>query len=113
MGRRIRFTNNYEHRSDSRYMVYEFFHAEHADHFEKMLVDRQVEFERHFDEGESPPVTLFGIEKRFMDKADKCNYLTHAKFRKPLIRNSALRWLLLIVVGAMIAIAFIGYFKSQ
>lgn len=113
MGRRIRFTNNYEHQSDSRYMVYEFFHLEHADHFEQMLIDRQVEFERHFDEEESPPITLFGIQKRYVDLADKCNYLTHAKYRKPLIRNSGLKWLMLIVVGSMITIALIGYFKSR
>lgn len=113
MGRGLRFTNNYEHRSDTRFMVYEFYHLEHADHFEHMLHDRQVEFERHFDEEEDPPLTLFGIEKRYVDVADKCNYLTHAKFRKPLIRNSALRWLLLLVVGAVITIAFIGYFKSR
>ena len=113
MGRGLRFTNFYEHRSDSRYMVYEFFHLNHADYFEKMLVDRHVVYERHFDEEESPPLTLFGIEKRYVDVADNCNYLTHAKFRKPLIKSGILRWLLILVMGAMITLALVGYFKSR
>lgn len=94
-------------------MVYEFFHEPHADHFEELLKGRQVDYERHLDEEGEEPITLFGIEKRYVDVADNCNYLTHAKFRKPMIPYKGLKWAMLIITIGMVTLALIGYFKSQ
>ena len=89
MGGRLRFTNFYEHHEDTRFMVYEFFQNEHADYFEALLKDRKVDFERFLDDSNARKVILFGIDKRYMDKRDQSNYLTHAHFRNHILQN---RW---------------------
>ncbi|NNE55546.1 MAG: hypothetical protein HKN32_05970 [Flavobacteriales bacterium] len=113
MGKRLRFTNFFEHQGDSRYLVYEFFHEHIADHFEALLQERNVEFERFLDEENDPPITLFGVNKRFRTQSDQCNYLTHAHFRNPMIGNSWLRWGLVIFGIALVTFALIGYILSK
>lgn len=93
--------------------MYEFFHEEHADYFQALLEDRHVEFERHLDEDGSRPITLFGIHKRFRKDSDSCNYLTHAKFRNPMIANKMWRWGLVLFGIGIVLFALIGYLKSQ
>lgn len=102
-------TNYREYEYDNRYVVYDFRSEEHADHFEGLLRERDVLFERHLED----ELIRFGIEKRFRNAADKCNFLTHAAFRKPLIGNAVLKWVLLIVTGAVIALGIISYFKWE
>lgn len=98
-------TNYHEYKYDNRYMVYEFTTEEHADHFASLLKDRDVSFERHLEEEK----ILFGVEKRYRNQSDKCNFLTHAAFRKPMIRNKAARYVLLIVTLLFIALGIVSY----
>jgi hypothetical protein len=111
--RRIRFTNFYEHPEDSRFYVYEFFHEYIADYFEELLVSRGVTFERHFAVDSDPQVYLFGIAKSYLSESNKCNYLTHAHFRKPLIANVWLKWATLIITLGLVALALVGYLQSR
>lgn len=109
----MKLTNYYEHKGDSRYMVYEFYVDERADHFEKLLIERRVEYERFFDEDASPPVVLFGVNKRFQTQGNESNFLTHAHFRSPMIRNKFARYALLIITIGMVALALYGYFVTR
>ncbi|MFZ6050987.1 hypothetical protein [Halocola ammonii] len=106
-------TNYKDHPGDNRYVVYRFLMEEHADHFQTLLEERDVIFERHFDEDDDPPKILFGISKRFNKEAVHCNYLTHARYRKPMITNKFFKYTLLIFTLSVIILAFIGYFLSK
>jgi hypothetical protein len=94
-------------------MVFSFVAKHHADYFEELLKGRHVHFERFFDEEADPPCTLFGVNKSYLDTAMNANYLVHAKFRKPFIQSSLLKWVLLIVTGTCVALGILGYIKSH
>ena len=113
MAQRLKFTNFYVHESDERYIVYEFGIEERADYFESLLKDREVIYERHLETESDQPIILFGIHKRYRQESDRCNYLTNAKFRGPLIPNLFARYALLIVTFGLILLAIIGYFVSR
>jgi hypothetical protein len=102
-------TNYREYKYDNRYMVYEFSSEEHADHFASLLNERDVIFERHLEDEK----ILFGVEKRYRSQSDKCNFLTHAAFRKPMIPNKVARFVLLIVTLLFIALGILSYFKWE
>lgn len=109
----MRFTNYYEHSSDTRFMVYEFYVVERADYFERLLTDRQVEYERYLDTDTTPHKTLFGVNKRFLKVSNNCNFLTHAHYRSPLIPNKIMQWVLLLFMAFIIALAVVGWLKTR
>ncbi len=109
----MKFTNYYEHAGDTRFMVYEFYVVERADYFENLLKDRQVEYERFFDEESSPPKTLFGVNKRNLKASNNCNFLTHAHYRSRSIPNKTMQWVLLLFMGFIVALAIIGWLKTR
>ena len=109
----MRLVNYHEHEADNRYMVFIFHENEHADYFALLLKDGSVDFERFFDDESDPPQTLFGVKKSYLDYALKMNYLVHAKYRRPFIKSTFLKWTLLIVTGSFLALAVIGYIKSH
>lgn len=109
----MKLVNYYDHEADNRYVVFEFVSAEHADYFEQLLSDGNVDFERFLDDESNPPQTLFGVKKSYKDQALKMNFLVHAKYRRPFIKSTFLKWTLLIVTGAFLALAIIGYIKSH
>ena len=109
----MRLTNYFEHTANTSYMVYVFYKKTHADHFQKLLEDRHVEFERYLDTDSEQQKILFGVSKRWQKEANNSNFLTHAEFRKPMIKSRLLGVLLIVVTLAFIAVAIIGYFKSQ
>lgn len=106
----VRFTNYFEHPSDNRYLIFAYKEKLHADFFEKLLDEEKIEYERYFEEEDQE--FLFGIAKRYQDKAINCNFLTHAKYRNPMIRSSFLKYALLIITFGIISIALIGYLKE-
>ena len=94
-------------------MVYEFFRKTHADFFQKLLEERHVEFERFLDTESEQQRILFGIEKRYLKESNKSNYLTHAEFRNPFIRNKFLGIVMVIITLAVIAFAIFGYLSTK
>ncbi|MFK7807192.1 MAG: hypothetical protein AB8F74_05245 [Saprospiraceae bacterium] len=108
----VRFTNYFEHPSDNRYMVYVYYLKTHADHFQNLLQDRDVVFERYLDPESERQRILFGVSKRYLKDANQCNFLTHAEFRKPFIKNRLLGVTLVVVTLAIIALSIVGYIKS-
>lgn len=98
-------TNYREYEYDNRYMIYEFVSDEHADYFQSLLEEREVIYERHLEEEK----ILFGVDKRFQNQSDKCNFLTHGEFRKPMIENKAARLILVIGTLLMVLLGIISY----
>lgn len=106
-------TNYSEHPADNRYMVFHFLIEEHADHFQVLLEERDVTFERFLDEESEPSKILFGVSKRFNKQAVHCNYLTYAKYRKPMITNVVFKYTLLLFTFVAVLLALIGYYLSN
>lgn len=94
-------------------MVYEYHKKTHADYFQQLLEDRNVEFERYLDTESEQQRILFGIEKRYQRESNKSNYLTHAKFRRPFIKSKFWGFLLVLVTFLIIALAVVGYIMTR
>ena len=109
----VRITNYFEHPENSRYMVYSFFLEEHADYFQSLLEDRQVPFERHLETEGKRDQILFGVEKRFLKESNRCNFLTHAHFRSPLIKSKWLGLIMIVITFSVVLLALIGYLKTR
>lgn len=107
----LRITNYFVHAGDNRYMVFVFKQEQFANHFEDLLKQENIDFERHFDEQEHE--YLFAVHKRFQRKALNANFLTHAKYRKPFISNRWVKYSLLIVTLGMIVLAIVGYIRTR
>lgn len=103
-------TNYKEHPADTRYYVFTYYVTQYADEFEELLNEKEIGFERHFDEEDG--VILFGIKKTFLKEALWCNSIVHGRHRKPMIPNSVVRWTLLLVTGGAIILAILGYLKQ-
>ncbi len=109
----MRIVNFYEHPGDNRYTIFQYGLEEHADHFQMLLEERKIPFERYLDEEQDPAVTLFGIENVHRGNAENCNYLCHAKYRRRMIPNRFLGVLMVIVTGLFVLLAIIGYLKTR
>lgn len=130
MGRRIGalgLVNYKDHPTDNRYKVFNFNTIEEANMFEQLLTSTNVWFERDEEvmedtatikftldpEGEKFQNTfLFAVEQRNFSKAQQANYRVSAAFRKPLIKNKAVRYLLILFFLTVLSISIVGYFKS-
>ncbi|MDG1767517.1 MAG: hypothetical protein P8H98_12045 [Flavobacteriales bacterium] len=109
----MRIVNFYEHPADNRYTVFQYGLEEHADHFQSLLEERKIPFERYLDEEVDPPVTLFGVANSHRGDAENCNYLCHARYRRRMIPNRFLGVLLVLVTGLFVLLAIVGYIKSR
>jgi len=109
----MQLTNYYDHPEHQLYVVFQFYEAVHADEFEQMIIVEQIEFERYFDQEGKRPRHLFGIHKRYNQKAMHCNNMLHAKHRMKFIPNAWLRYVVLIVTLGMLIVALVGYFLSR
>lgn len=101
----MRWTNYFLHPADNRYYVFTFNEEEHANRFEKSLMDDEIPYERNEFE--------FGIPRTHFNEALRHNHLLHADIRKPFIENKGLRWTMLIVTGATLLLALIGAFSTR
>lgn len=108
----IGFVNYKKHPSDQNYVVFRFKEAEMAEYFRKRLQEDQIWFEEGEDELKSgKKVALFGVHKTDYSKAQKINYETSGKLRKPFIADKALRYTLLFLLFGLIAFAVFGIVK--
>ena len=131
MGRRIGgmgLVNYKDHPKDNRYKVFNFNSIEEADYFEDLLKKDKIDFERAEEEVESLSTIhftlkhevdkkgimyLFAVPQNDLKKAFKANYLVTAKYREFSIKNSLLRYSLIIFFLAIVAFAAVGYIKSN
>lgn len=109
----LNLTNYFDHPGDNRYTVFRFVEEEHANHFEELLIEQNIDFERHTELDDSGDIQiLFGISKRYYKDAVRCNFITHAAYRKPFIGNHWLKLLLLGFTLLLILLAIVGYLKQ-
>ncbi|MEQ8910637.1 MAG: hypothetical protein RIC95_15680 [Vicingaceae bacterium] len=84
----------------------------HANHFELLLNEEKVEFEKQIDE-EGDQTIYFGVKSSDFKRVQKLNYLTLGKFRKPFIPDRFFRFLLIAVSLLVLGLAFAGALLSE
>lgn len=109
----MRLTNYYDHHRDNRYKVFEFHEKAHAEEFQRLIEDENIPFEDHHEVDEEQEKFLFGINNSYTVKAEKCNFLVHAKFRRRMIPNRLFAWIMLIITTAFVILALVGYMVSK
>lgn len=109
----MRWTNWYTHPADNRYYVFEFREAAHSEEFARDLERSGIAFERGDAEGPSEVGHLFGIHRRDFKEALRLNHLLHGRHRTPFIPHAPLRWGVLILTAGVLAVAVIGWFRTN
>jgi hypothetical protein len=106
------FININEHPTNPKKKVFYFREAAQANYFEGMLTESKIEYEKQIDETGDGRI-YFGVKRSDFKKVQQLNYLTIGHFRKPFVSDHFFRWLLIIVSGIVLALAFIGAWLSN
>lgn len=116
MGKRIgRFglVNYIDHPTNKRYKVFNFNSPVEAKYFEQELTKSTVPFEKDEETHKGEVLYLYAVDKKFLTKAERANYMVSANTRKKIIPNRILRYSLLLFFFAVMALAIIGYVKNS
>ena len=105
----IQLTNFRPHPTDGKYMVFMFYDDAIADHFERLLGEEGIAYERNKDEENKRPRYLFAIKRTHLEMAIHLNYTAHGKNRRPSLNHSGLRWVLMIFIAALVGICLFAY----
>lgn len=109
----MRWTNWYLHPGDNRYHVFEFRSAALADEYQADLEEAGIAFERApREEEQGAVVERFGIHRSDFQAALRVNHLLHGRHRRPFIPNAGLRWAMLLITGAVLGLAIMGWMSS-
>ncbi len=107
-------TNYRDHPTNNLYKVFFFREEQRAHYFEGLLKEKNIPFERDTEEYKKSPLYLYGIRKTHLSEALDCNFLTMAKFRKPLLgANKWFRYGLILISLLLLVLAAIGYSLSE
>jgi hypothetical protein len=104
----VHYTNYQEHHSQRQFLVFYFYAAAPAEHFQRLLSEAHIPFER----GSGKDLVrrhLFGIHKSYEADAKRLNDEVMAIHRRPFIADRQFRIWLLILTGAVVALGIAGY----
>lgn len=110
---RFDFTNWRKHPTKQRYYVFFFTSIEQGIHFEFLLTEKSIWFERFEDEDQPNRPIWFAIDKNDLEKVKYINNLTLGKYRKPFIPNPTLRWAVILFALSILALAIGGAIMNQ
>lgn len=101
--------NYVQHPSNKEYIVFRFADIERAETFQKGLEDAKIWFERDEDKPRTVTFYMFGVHYRDFKKVQALNFSTEAKHRNHLIKHKGIRYVFLLLVLAICALAVLGY----
>jgi len=90
-------------------MVFFFYHKDHADYFEALLLENSIPFER----GEGRDLVkrhLIGVHQKYLEEARKLNDQVGDYYRKPFLGDKRFRNFVLIFTLSAIILALLGFF---
>ncbi len=108
----IHYTNYETHHKQRSFLVFYFYAKEPADHYEKLLTENNIPFER----GGSQDLIrrhLFGIHSQYETEVKRLNDETNSLFRKPFLSDKPMRNVVLIITLLVIALALAGWFLKK
>lgn len=101
-----------DHPTNRKKRVFFYKESEQADHFENLLIQEQLYFEKQIDT-EGDQTIYFGVRSADFEKVKKLNYLTIGHFRKPFIPDKIFRTILIIVSLIVLGLAIAGALLSS
>lgn len=101
-----------DHPTNQKKRVFYYKETEHAMHFEKLLIDEDLFYEKQVDV-EGDHTIYFGIKSSDFERAKKLNYLTIGHFRKPFIPDKIFRIILITVSLLVLTLAIVGALLSS
>jgi hypothetical protein len=116
MGKRIgklNLVNYIDHPTNKDYRVFNFNTKREADLFEEKLSKKNIWFERDEEEHEDAMLYLFAVLDREFGKAQDANFMVSAETRRNIIPSAFFRYFLILFVAAAVALAIVGYVKSE
>jgi hypothetical protein len=109
----LNITNQQPHPDRKGYEIYYFRTPEQANHFEELLKEKDLFYERGEQGQSSSTVYLFGVKTKDIEKIDPLNYLALGRFRKPMIPDKKARWVVVLIGLGLLLFALIGFFLSN
>jgi hypothetical protein len=104
--------NYVQHPTNSNYIVFRFADLPRANEFEKMLTENNIWFERSQERGRTRLFYLFGVHYRDFKTVQSFNFTVEAKHRSFLIKNTFLRWIVVLFTISLCTLAIVGYCKA-
>ncbi|MFT6948390.1 MAG: hypothetical protein ACJARP_002823 [Vicingaceae bacterium] len=99
--------NFQDHPTNRNTKVFYFSKTEHASHFENLLAERNVTFEKQIDSDGDQRI-YYGIHISKFDIAKNLNYLTIGKFRNKFIPDLFFRYFLIIISIIVVGLGIVG-----
>ena len=99
--------NFQDHPTSRNKKVFYFKDHTHAAHFETMLVENKVDFERQIDE-EGDQRIYYGVKTSDYKAVLKLNFLTLGAFRKPFIPDRFFRYFVIALSLFILGLAILG-----
>jgi len=105
----LQVTNHRDHPTYKAYKVFFFRKREEADYFEKLILEKNIKYEKGSEETEKGLLYLFGIRKTDLRTVIRLNYIAIGKYRNPIFSNPSVKYILigfLIITTLFIIISY-------
>jgi hypothetical protein len=109
----LNITNQQPHPDQKGYEIYYFRTPEQANHFEELLKEKGLFYERGIQGQGQSAVHLFGVKSKDIEKIDPLNYLALGRYRKPMIPDKNARIVVVIIGLGLLLFALIGFVLSN
>lgn len=105
--------NHQPHPTRVGYLVYHFKVKEHAEYFENQLQEKDLFYERFDEVIKGETIYWFGVREQDYDAVEVLNYTTKGRFRQPLIKDKAARYVIVGFGVIVVIVAIIGAIMSN
>jgi len=104
--------NFQEHPTNRNVKVFYYTKLEHANHFESLLIEQFIKFEKQVDTDGDQRI-YYGIHISHFNDAKRLNYLTIGKFRSKFIPDTFFRYLLIGISILVVGLSILGAFLAE
>ena len=101
--------NYVQHPTNSKYIVFRFADIDRAADFEKALTASEIWFEKNQEQGRTRVFYLFGVHRRDFKTVQSINFAVEGKHRSFIIKNTYIRWGLILFSLSLTVLALVGY----
>lgn len=99
--------NFQDHPTNRNKKVFFFHEPLHATHFENLLIEHKIEYEKQIDDEEKMTI-YYGVKKVDFKATQRLNFLTIGKYRKPFIADKVLRLFVIAISVIVLGLAIAG-----
>lgn len=109
----LNLTNKRSHPTNTQKVVYRHIRKDQAEYFRTLLLEHNISFEAQVDEEDPRKPEYFGVAKAHEKAVERLNYLAIGHQREKFIPTASLRWFVIIIAFAVLALAVVGAIVSM